>query len=55
MAKQQTIWVVDDDSELRQLLSTYLGEQGLRCAPSTTASSSPPRLEFQRLIWWCSI
>ena len=48
MAKQQTIWVVDDDSELRQLLSTYLGEQGYEVRTLNDGKQFTARLEFQR-------
>ena len=48
MAKHQTIWVVDDDSELRQLLSTYLGEQGYEVRTLNDGKQFTARLEFQR-------
>ena len=48
MAKQQTIWVVDDDSELRQLLSTYLSEQGYEVRTLNDGKQFTARLEFQR-------
>ena len=48
MAKAQTIWVVDDDPELRQLLSTYLGEQGYEVRTLSDGRQLTARLEFQR-------
>ena len=48
MAKTQTIWVVDDDPELRQLLSTYLSEQGYDVRTLNDGKQLSARLEFQR-------
>ena len=48
MAKAQTIWVVDDDPELRQLLSTYLNDQGYEVRTLNDGKQLTARLEFQR-------
>jgi two-component system phosphate regulon response regulator OmpR len=48
MAKAQTIWVVDDDPELRQLLSTYLNDQGYEVRTLNDGKQLSARLEFQR-------
>ena len=48
VAKSQTIWVVDDDPELRQLLSTYLSEQGYEVRTLNDGKQLTARLEFQR-------
>ena len=48
MAKAQTIWVVDDDPELRQLLSSYLNEQGYEVRTLNDGKQLTARLEFQR-------
>ena len=48
MARAHRIWVVDDDPELRQMLATYLGDQGyeVRCLVDTRQLQA--RLESQR-------
>lgn len=48
MARAQRIWVVDDDPELRQMLATYLGEQGYEVRCLVDARQLQARLESQR-------
>ena len=48
MAKAQTIWVLDDDPELRQLLNTYLSDQGYEVRTLNDGKQLKARLEFQR-------
>jgi two-component system phosphate regulon response regulator OmpR len=48
MTKAQTIWVVDDDPELRQLLNTYLSGQGYEVRTINDGKQLMARLEFQR-------
>ena len=48
MGKAHTIWVVDDDPELRQLLNTYLSEQGYEVRTINDGKQFLARLEFQR-------
>lgn len=48
MGKAHTIWVVDDDPELRQLLNTYLSEQGYEVRTLNDGKQFLARLEFQR-------
>ncbi len=48
MSRTHTIWVVDDDSELRQLLGTYLTDQGYEVRCLTDGRQLMARLEFQR-------
>ncbi|WP_353077754.1 response regulator, partial [Synechococcus lacustris] len=48
MGKAHTIWVVDDDPELRQLLNTYLSEQGYGVRTLNDGKQFLARLEFQR-------
>ncbi|MFM7674597.1 MAG: response regulator [Synechococcus sp.] len=48
MGKTQRIWVVDDDPELRQLLGTYLGEQGYEVRCLAGGAQFMARLEAQR-------
>jgi len=48
MAKAQTIWVLDDDPELRQLLNTYLSDQGYEVRTLNDGKQLSARLEFQR-------
>jgi two-component system phosphate regulon response regulator OmpR len=48
MTKAQTIWVVDDDPELRQLLNTYLSGQGYEVRTINDGNQLMARLEFQR-------
>ncbi len=48
MARPHRIWVVDDDPELRQLLSTYLGEQGYEVRCMGDGAQLMARLEGQR-------
>jgi two-component system phosphate regulon response regulator OmpR len=48
MTKAQTIWVVDDDPELRQLLNTYLSGQGYEVRTINDGKQLIARLEFQR-------
>ncbi|MGB5239769.1 MAG: response regulator [Prochlorococcaceae cyanobacterium] len=48
MSRTHTIWVVDDDPELRQLLGTYLTDQGYEVRCLTDGRQLMARLEFQR-------
>jgi two-component system phosphate regulon response regulator OmpR len=48
MSRTQTIWVVDDDPELRQLLGSYLTDQGYEVRCLTDGRQLMARLEFQR-------
>ncbi|MCU0529177.1 MAG: response regulator [Cyanobium sp. Prado107] len=48
MAPPHRIWVVDDDPELRQMLATYLGEQGYEVRCLVDARQLQTRLERQR-------
>ncbi len=48
MARPHRIWVVDDDSELRQMLATYLGEQGYEVRCLVDARQLVARLQSQR-------
>ena len=48
MAKHQTIWVVDEDSELHHLLSTYLGEQHHAVRTLNDDKQFTARFELQR-------
>ena len=48
MGRPHRIWVVDDDPELRQLLSTYLSEQGYEVRCMGDAAQLMARLEGQR-------
>ncbi len=48
MARPHRIWVVDDDPELRRLLSTYLGEQGYEVRCMADGAQLMARLEGQR-------
>lgn len=48
MSRPHTIWVVDDDPELRQLLGTYLGEQGYEVRCLSDGAQLLARLDFQR-------
>jgi two-component system phosphate regulon response regulator OmpR len=48
MARPHRIWVVDDDPELRQMLATYLGEQGYEVRCLVDARQLQARLESQR-------
>ncbi|KAF0653014.1 response regulator with CheY-like receiver domain and winged-helix DNA-binding domain [Cyanobium sp. Copco_Reservoir_LC18] len=48
MGRPHRIWVVDDDPELRQLLSTYLGEQGYEVRCMGDGAQLMARLEGQR-------
>lgn len=48
MSRAHTIWVVDDDPELRQLLSSYLTDQGYEVRCLNDGRRLIARLEFQR-------
>ena len=48
MSRAHTIWVVDDDPELRQLLSSYLTDQGYEVRCLNDGRQLIARLEFQR-------
>ncbi|EAQ74404.1 two-component response regulator [Synechococcus sp. WH 5701] len=48
LSRTHTIWVVDDDPELRQLLGTYLTDQGYEVRCLTDGRQLMARLEFQR-------
>ncbi len=48
MGRPHRIWVVDDDPDLRQLLSTYLGEQGYEVRCMGDGAQMLARLEGQR-------
>ena len=48
MSRPHRIWVVDDDPELRQMLSTYLGDQGYDVRCMAGGSQLMARLEGQR-------
>jgi two-component system phosphate regulon response regulator OmpR len=48
MARPHRIWVVDDDPELRRLLSTYLGDQGYEVRCMADGAQLMARLESQR-------
>ncbi|MCP9929051.1 response regulator [Cyanobium sp. CH-040] len=48
MAHPHRIWVVDDDPELRQMLATYLGEQGYEVRCLVDARQLQSRLQSQR-------
>jgi two-component system, OmpR family, phosphate regulon response regulator OmpR len=48
MNRAHTIWVVDDDPELRQLLSSYLTDQGYEVRCLNDGRQLIARLEFQR-------
>ncbi|KEF41734.1 MAG: osmolarity response regulator [Cyanobium sp. CACIAM 14] len=48
MGRPHRIWVVDDDPDLRQLLSTYLGEQGFEVRCMGDGGQLMARLEGQR-------
>lgn len=48
MSRAHTIWVVDDDPELRQLLSSYLTDQGYEVRCLNDGLQLIARLEFQR-------
>ncbi|AFY29864.1 response regulator [Cyanobium gracile] len=48
MGRPHRIWVVDDDPELRQLLSTYLGEQGYEVRCMGDGAQLMARLQGQR-------
>ncbi|WP_216913781.1 MULTISPECIES: response regulator [unclassified Synechococcus] len=48
MGRPHRIWVVDDDPELRQLLATYLGEQGYEVRCMGDGAQLMARLEGQR-------
>ncbi len=48
MGRPHRIWVVDDDPDLRQLLATYLGEQGYDVRCMGDGAQLMARLEGQR-------
>jgi two-component system phosphate regulon response regulator OmpR len=48
MGRPHRIWVVDDDPDLRHLLSTYLGEQGYEVRCMGDGAQLMARLEGQR-------
>ena len=48
MGRPHRIWVVDDDPDLRQLLSTYLGDQGYEVRCMGDGAQLMSRLEGQR-------
>jgi two-component system phosphate regulon response regulator OmpR len=48
MARPHRIWVVDDDPEIRQLLSTYLSDQGYEVRCLAGGEQLRARLESQR-------
>lgn len=48
MGRPHRIWVVDDDPDLRQLLSTYLGEQGYEVRCMGDGAQMMARLQGQR-------
>lgn len=48
MGRPHRIWVVDDDPDLRQLLSTYLAEQGYEVRCMGDGAQLMARLEGQR-------
>jgi two-component system phosphate regulon response regulator OmpR len=48
MGRPHRIWVVDDDPDLRQLLSTYLGDQGYEVRCMGDGAQLMARLEGQR-------
>ena len=48
MSRPHRIWVVDDDPEIRQLLATYLGEQGYEVRCLADGKQLTARLESQR-------
>jgi two-component system, OmpR family, phosphate regulon response regulator OmpR len=48
MSRAHTIWVVDDDPELRQLLGTHLTDQGYEVRCLNDGRQLMARLEFQR-------
>ena len=48
MAKASMIWVVDDDPELRQMVGTYLIDQGYDVRSLCDVKQFEARLEFQR-------
>ena len=48
MARPHRIWVVDDDPEIRQLLSTYLSDQGYEVRCLAGGEQLRARLENQR-------
>ncbi len=48
MGRPHRIWVVDDDPDLRQLLSTYLSEQGYEVRCMGDGAQLMARLEGQR-------
>ncbi len=48
MSRTHTIWVVDDDPDLRQLLGSYLSEQGYEVRCLTDGRQLLARLDFQR-------
>jgi two-component system phosphate regulon response regulator OmpR len=48
MARPHRIWVVDDDPEIRQLLSTYLGDQGYDVRCLAGGEQLQARLQGQR-------
>ncbi len=48
MTRSSMIWVVDDDPELRQMVGTYLIDQGYDVRCLSDAKQMEARLEFQR-------
>ena len=48
MGRPHRIWVVDDDPEIRQMLATYLGDQGFDVRCLADGGQLLARLEFQR-------
>ncbi|MEB3350629.1 MAG: response regulator [Cyanobacteriota bacterium] len=48
MGRPHQIWVVDDDPEIRQLLATYLGDQGYEVRCLADGAQLLARLDFQR-------
>jgi len=48
MGKPSTIWVADDDPDLRHMVSSYLLDQGYKVRALSDDRQLMARLEFQR-------
>lgn len=55
MSNQPSLYIIEDDTKLREMLAEYMTNQGFQVTTFATGETAPNKFCLINLIWFCSI
>ncbi len=55
MSNQPSLYIIEDDTKLREMLAEYMTNQGFQVTTLQLAKPLPNKFCLISLIWFCSI